>query len=201
MSVAPRDRPAPGPGATLSQPAVRPLPDFGLRLRRQRRLIGMKQSHVAEMAGVCQTTVSRWEAGVIEPDRGLAERVLRALGPCASADPALRRMVGSSRLPMHLVTDADHRLIAVSPERAAEWGVPGDDYLGRSLWPFATPAITSAEHQLAGRGWWNDPTPEPMRVHVEAARSGALRIAAGLMLWERLWLSDGTPARLCTTVA
>lgn len=61
------------------------LPGFGARLKRLRRALQIKQSHVAALAGVCQATVSRWESGAM--------------------------------LPVHLITDSDHRLLVPFPSR------------------------------------------------------------------------------------
>lgn len=174
------------------------LPGFGSRLRRLRRSCGFKQAYVALLADVDQATVSRWERGDIKPERSLAEAVLRAISPARSDDFTLRRLVESSALTTHLINDVDHTLLAASPGRAAAWGIPVDSLLGRSVWGAASPAIYTAEHNLESLGWWECAQPDPVEVELDTYDSGFLPIVPGRMIWERLWLSDGRPARLCT---
>ncbi len=180
-------------------PTVRKsLPGFGARLRRLRRAIGYKQAYVAHIAGVDQATVSRWERGEIQPDYKHAQAVLRALSPAPGNDSTLRRLVESSALTVHLISDVDHTLLAASPGRAREWNVSISTLIGRSLWEAASPAIYTAEASLESLGWWECTQPAPVEVELVAYDSGFLPIVPGRMLWERVWLSDGRPARLCT---
>lgn len=161
----------------------------------------MKQSHVAEIAGVTQATVSRWESGTHRPTPGQAARLapLLEVRLDPAADAALRRLVETSALPVHLVCDLSHRLLAVSRPRLAEWRAGEHELLGRSLWPYATDEIRRAEAMLGDLGWH-----EPAGVAVAAAtgpnRDPVVRIPPGILLWERLTLSDGRAARLVTTV-
>ncbi len=175
------------------------LPNFGARLRRIRRLRGLKQASVADLAGVCQTTVSRWEAGIIEPDPAAARDILRKMTAVCSDESALQRLVESSTLCTHLVTDVDHRLLAASPGRASEWRRPATDLLGVSLWRFATQNIAAAEESLGVIGWWDDSAPAPVTVWTGRRDADDLRIVPSWMIWERVYLNDGTPARLCTS--
>ena len=179
-----------------------PLPHFGPRLRRLRRLRGLKQGVLAEWAGVAQTTVSRWEAGELEPQPAVAEKLLVQLAASVNgrADAPLRRLVETSPLPVHLIADTDHRLLAASPLREREWGQAAAGLVGCSLWCHATEGIQAAEAALHPLGWWQDPLPAPVELHTGSGDAG-LRIRAGLMVWERLYLGDGTPVRLCTTLA
>jgi transcriptional regulator with XRE-family HTH domain len=178
------------------------LPDIGRRLHWLRRMRDLKQSVVAEWAGVTQTTVSRWEHGEFDPEPALARFLLLRLGGDALqlSDGPLRRLVRTSPLAVHLVVDTDHRLLAASPSREQEWGRSEEELLGRPLWRFATEGIQTAEASLSMLGWWQNRVPRSVEVQTGHGNAG-LRITPGLMLWERLYLADGTPVRLCTTVA
>jgi len=174
------------------------FPGFGARLRALRRACNFKQTHIAQLAGVNQATISRWESGVATPGPDLADAILKAIHPANLNDSTLRRLVESSTLTVHLVTDADHILLAASPKRQAEWGVSIQSLLGKTLWSAASPAIQLAESKLESLGWWETMYPEPVSVELNEYDSGFLPIVPGRMLWERVWLADGRPARLCT---
>ncbi|WP_373275553.1 helix-turn-helix domain-containing protein [Serratia marcescens] len=64
-----------------------------------------KQSHLAELMGVDQATVSRWERGTLALSDGRWSAVLQLLtGPSDSSyDAALKRLVQSSAHKVHLV--------------------------------------------------------------------------------------------------
>ena len=81
---------------------------------RWRLLNRIKQTHAAELFGVAQSTISRWESGVqeMEPaERAQVERRLSARLD-AAADRALARLVDAGPSPMHLVCDLSHALLA-----------------------------------------------------------------------------------------
>lgn len=174
---------------------------FGRVLRRLRVLRGMKQGHLAELLGVTQATVSRWERGELPmaPDRiAAAERLLTA-PPVASHDAALRRLVETSTLKLHLICDHTHRLLAASPARRAEWRGDLSDFLGRSLLVYASPAILAAEDGLDALGWHEG---QCASLTIDTGDNGdaLLPIRPSRALWERLLLADGSPARLVTTL-
>ncbi|OYU46640.1 MAG: transcriptional regulator [Burkholderiales bacterium PBB4] len=182
----------------IAMPA--PLPGFGSRLRRLRRLKGWKQDSIAALAGVNQATVSRWEAGNITPSEDLMHFLMQSLSQTPVRDAALQRLVEACTLPVHLVTDLDHVLLAASRSKQLQWGQPVSDLLHTSLWRFATEDIARAETQLQAQGWWSRDIPDPVVVQLTTAQTRGLHIRAGTMVWARLLLADGTPARLCTVL-
>ena len=160
----------------------------------------MKQSHLAERLGVAQTTVSRWESGAWKLSPEDLARVLDALRGAPSGDAALRRLIEASPLATHLIHDVDHRLIAASPLRDWQWRGAASEHIGRPLWRYATETIIAAEAELDHRGWWELAAPESVKIVTEAGGGEDIRVVAGAMVWERVWLSDGTPGRLCTSL-
>ena len=121
--------------------------EFGRALRRWRRLRGVKQSHAAELFGVTQATLSRWERGYHRlPDEASRKLATLLAAPLDSAsDAGLRRLVESSALPVHLICDLTHCLLAASPSRFAQWTADAAELRGTSLWCFASDEIQQAE--------------------------------------------------------
>ncbi|MEM9223217.1 MAG: helix-turn-helix transcriptional regulator [Pseudomonadota bacterium] len=174
----------------------RAFPAFGQRLRRQRRACGMKQAALADLLRVNQATVSRWECGTYAPGGDIQRQVFDALGQIRTDDATLRRLVERSIDCVHLVEEASHICLAYSPNRARDWGTSRRAMLGVSLWQFATDEIRQAESELADAGWWDDAAPAPKLFVTSGAVHDPITISAGDILWERLYLSDGTPVRL-----
>ena len=175
--------------------------EFSRALRRWRRLRGVKQSHAAELLGVTQATLSRWERGR-HPIPDAACRKLAGLlaAPLDSAaDAALRRLVESSALPVHLICDLSHRLLAASSQRLATWNTDAAELRGCSLWRYATDEIRAAEGRLGTLGWYDDGTAR-LSFWTGPNENPIVPIDPGVLVWERLQLSDGTLARLVTSM-
>lgn len=176
--------------------------DHGRALRRWRRLRGVKQSHAAELFGVTQATLSRWESGRHRlPENAIAQITRLLAAPLDSpGDAALRRLVESSTLAVHLICDLSHRLLTASPARTATWGVAPADLLGASLWRFATDEIKATEDRLVDLGWYDDAAAQ-VTFWTGANDSRIVAIEPGPLEWQRLQLSDGSFARLVTTAS
>jgi transcriptional regulator with XRE-family HTH domain len=186
----------PAPGQTLGQA-------LGPALRRWRLLHGVKQAHAAELFGVAQSTISRWESGrqAMEPEEQAKVEAVVGARLAAAADRVLAGLVCESPRAVHLICDLTHRLLACSSLRARQFGVPASELIGRSLLPFATAEVIAAEATLAGRGWYDRPAPPPIEFDTGDNRSPIVRIRQSRCRWTRLLLSDGAPARLVETLS
>ena len=167
-------------------------------LRRLRLLKGLKQSHLAELMGVTQTTVSRWESGALALPDDVWARAQTLLADSAQ-DAILKRLVESSADLLHLIDDRTHDLLAVSAPRQARWRAEPGELLGTPLLRFATPEILAAEASLDGLGW-RDGRVSRLEVATGPNHDAIVPIVASRLVWERLILSDGRAARLVTTV-
>lgn len=126
-----------------------------------------------------------------------------ALGILANArtdDTALRRLVENAGNYVHLVEEATHICLAYSRHRAGDWCTSQKALLGVSLWQFATDEIRQAEAELADSNWWSERVPTPKSFVTSHQVHDEITIRAGGILWERLYLSDGTPVRLVTGI-
>lgn len=175
------------------------MPDLGRAFRRMRRLRGLKQSHAAELLGVVQSTLSRWESGALVPSEEAQGALARLLAPRPGSDRVLRRLVEGAAGRTHLVCDATHTLLAASPGRVAAWRESPAALVGRSLWAFASDDIRAMEARLPELGW-DEETPEALAFWTGPNAAEAVPIAPGLTLWERVALEDGGEGRLVTTL-
>ncbi|ABR81330.1 transcriptional regulator [Pseudomonas aeruginosa] len=181
-----------------------PLPSssLGPALRRWRLLHRVKQAHAAELFGVAQSTISRWESGaqaLRAEERTRLETLLGARLETA-ADRALARLVDGSPQPMHLICDLTHRLLACSPARATQFAVPLGDLLGRSLWPYCSEEILRQEAALEDLGWRELLAPPALEFASGTNASTIVPIRRSRCRWTRLTLSDGRAVRLVETL-
>lgn len=167
-------------------------------LRRLRLLKGLKQSHLAELMGVTQTTVSRWESGALALPDDQWQRAQRLLADSAQ-DAILKRLVETSQLSVHLIDDRTHDLLAVSPSREGLWRAETGAFLGKSLIRYASEDILVAEASLEGLGW-RDGRLSRIEVATGPNHHPIVPIVQSRLIWERLLLSDGRAARLVTTL-
>ena len=173
---------------------------LGLSLRSWRRLRRVKQSHLGELLGVAQTTISRWEDGTQSPEAEQRVRLRSLLGARldAAADSELARLVRTSPDHLHLICDLTHALLVASVARESEFGIPHSSLAGHLLWRYASPGIIEAERHLQEAGWY-EPAPSAVTLRTGGNASRQVPIHDSMCVWTRMQLSDGSFARLVRT--
>ncbi len=171
----------------------------GFRLRRLRRLKGLKQLHLADLLRVNQSTIARWERGDLDLGEADWQRARAALNVSTTQDDVLKRLVETSTQEIHLVCDLTHRLLAASSRRKDRWTADIEDLMGRPMLQYASEEILRAEAGLGDLGWYDGVTTS-LSFTTRANSSAVVPIREGRMRWERVLLGDGSPARLATTL-
>jgi transcriptional regulator with XRE-family HTH domain len=183
----------------MQSPTLDDTARFGDKLRQWRRMAEIKQQRLADILGVTQATVSRWEKGMQQP-APLQYRLLHDMmtrNRNIRLDHAIKRLVTQSRQRVHLIEDRSHRLLCSSLPRQREWQRDDNELLGQSLWRFATREIAAAEKSLHQMGWHDDQADHVL--FANSARDGEpMRIIDQYILWERFYLADGRAVRLTT---
>jgi len=180
---------------------VHDLP-IGRALLRFRRLNFIKQAHAAELLSVSQGSISRWEGGTHVPDERHRERIAALIAAHANndGDAALKRLITTSTLAVHLVCDATHILLAASASRAAGFAGGAEPYLGSSLWRYASAEIVEAEARLAAGGWFERPF-QAFSFRTGDNHSHDVPVRPSTVHWETIPLADGRVGRVTTTLA
>ena len=174
---------------------------IGRALLRFRRLNGIKQAHLAELLRVSQGSISRWEGGTHEPDAASRGRIAALIAAHANndGDAALKRLITTSTLAVHLVCDATHILLAASPSRAAGLAGGVAPYMGTSLWRYASAEIVAAEARLGDSGWFDRPF-QAFSFLTNNNHSDDVPVRPGRVLWETIPLADGRVGRITTSL-
>ncbi len=165
--------------------------EWGAQLRRFRRLRALKQSALAELVGVDQATVSRWESGRQSPDLGTQRRLrdlMRAVEP--REEILLRHWIDAS-VGYTVLCDEDRIVRAASPSYCAIHGVSPTEVLGRSAVPAFTAELEHALWVTVDRGFFEGDVASVTVVARVNALSGRQHGMAGISVWTPVPLSDG----------
>ena len=91
------------------------LADWGAQLRRFRRLRALKQAALAELIGVDQATVSRWESGRQSPDLAMQQRLRDLMRRIEPGEEVLLRHWINASVGYTVLCDEDRIIRAASP--------------------------------------------------------------------------------------
>ncbi len=97
--------------------------DWGAEIRRFRRLRAIKQVTLAEMLGVDQATVSRWEGNRQAPDLGMQRRLRALMQGAGARDEALVRHWVENAVGDTALIDARRTLVCGSATFLARHGI------------------------------------------------------------------------------
>jgi len=103
-------------------------------IRRFRLLHAMKQANLAEILGVDQATVSRWESGFSIPELGMQRRLRDMIFRSAPDKALVRHWVSIAPAQVQLSTP-ERKAIAASASYCAVHGVRQDQIVGMDMTP------------------------------------------------------------------
>ena len=167
------------------------LEDWGAQLRRFRRLRALKQTALAEMIGVDQATVSRWESGRQSPDLRTQRRLrdlVRRIEP--HQEVLLKHWIDTS-VGYTVLCDENRIIRAASASYCSIHGVSPSDVLGRSSLPVFTADLERALWQAVDRGFFEGEVASVTVVGRWNTLSGRQREVGGIAVWTPVPLADG----------
>jgi DNA-binding XRE family transcriptional regulator len=165
--------------------------DWTTQLRRFRRQRALKQVALADMLGVDQATVSRWESGRQSPDLGMQRRLRSLMQQAGPRQEVLLRHWIDTAVGFTSLTDENRVAVAASPSFCAYHGVDASDLVGMST----VPAFTEELEQLWGiavdHGFLEGDIASVTAVSRANLLSGKERNVGTIAVWTPIPLNDG----------
>jgi DNA-binding XRE family transcriptional regulator len=165
--------------------------DWAAELRRFRRLRAIKQTALAEMLGVDQATISRWESGRQIPDLGIQRRLRALMHGAGSRDEVLIGHWVSAAVGNTVLVDAARLMRAASMEFRQLHGLGGADLAGRTAAPLFSEEMEALWWQVVERGFFEGELASVTIVSRFHLLSGGQRDLPGQALWTPIHLSSG----------
>ena len=160
-------------------------------MRRFRRLRALKQAALAEIVGVDQATVSRWESGRQNPDLGMQQRLRDLMRGIEPREEVLLKHWINASVGYTVLCDGERVIRAASPSYCCIHGVSPADVLGVSTFPVFTAELEQALWLAVDRGFFEGDVASVTVVARVNALSGRERGVAGISVWTPVRMSDG----------
>jgi transcriptional regulator with XRE-family HTH domain len=167
------------------------LTDWGPQIRRFRRFRALKQSALAEMIGVDQATVSRWESGRQVPDLGMQRRLRDMIRTPDSREEELLKHSINAGLGYTVLCDENRIIRAVSRSFCDAHQISQNDAIGKSSEPVFTPEVDRLHHISVEQGFFDGDVASIVIVGRYHALGGAWRNRCGIVSWTPVPLTDG----------
>lgn len=133
---------------------VEPIAAWGQVVRDFRRLHAIKQTALAEMLGVDQATISRWERGQQTPE-SRARLELRALVHDLQASESRLKSMVKNAATQSLLAKRDGIILVGSASYCAAHRVPQDEIVGRSHAPMFNEEAVRLNNIVNERGFFD----------------------------------------------
>ena len=177
------------------------LADWGAQLRRFRRLRALKQVALAEMIGVDQATISRWESGRQSPDLAMQQRLRDLMRRIEPGEEVLLKHWINASVGYTVLCDEDRIIRAASPSYCSIHGLSAADVLGQSTIPSFTAELEQALWLTVDRGFFEGEVASVTVVGRTNALSGNPRDIPGMSVWTPVPLTDGRVLRRVDRIA
>lgn len=128
--------------------------DWASQLRRFRRVRAIKQAALAEMLGVDQATVSRWESGRQAPDLGIQRRLRALMQGTGARDETLVAHWVTAAVGDSVLLDATRTIRAASGPFCRRHRIEPAGVAGRSAIPLFGPEPDSLWWQAVEHGFF-----------------------------------------------
>jgi transcriptional regulator with XRE-family HTH domain len=177
------------------------LADWGGQLRRFRRLRSLKQTALAELIGVDQATISRWESGRQNPDLAMQHRLRDLMRRIEPREEILLKHWINASVGYTVLCDEDRIIRAASPSYCSIHGLSSADVLGLSSIPVFTAELERALWLAIDRGFFEGEVASATVVGRANALSGQSLDIPGMSVWTPVPLTDGRVLRRVDRIA
>ena len=165
--------------------------DWGPPLRRLRRLRALKQSAFAELLGVDQATVSRWESGRQIPDLGMQRRLRDLMRRAEPNEEVLLKHCINASIGYTMLCDEDRIIRAASPSFCQIHSVTETDIVGMSTMGAFSAELERMLWIAVEHGFFEGEVASVRVVSRFHSLSGTWRNAGGIVCWTPVPLADG----------
>jgi PAS domain S-box-containing protein len=175
--------------------------DWAGQLRRFRRRRALTQMAFAELMGVDQTTVSRWESGRQVPELGMQRRLRDLVRRVEPRDEVLLKHWIDTSVGYTVLCDEDRIIRAASPSFCDIHGVSPNEVVGMSSRPVFTAELEQMLWTAIDHGFFEGEVASVTVVCRFHALSGRRRDIGGIVAWAPIPLTDGQILRRIDRIA
>jgi transcriptional regulator with XRE-family HTH domain len=165
--------------------------DWTTQLRRFRRLRALKQTALADLLGVDQATVSRWESGRQSPDLGMQRRLRSLMQQAGPREEVLLRHWINAAVGYTSLSDENRVVVAASPSFCDYHRVNASEIEGMSLIPAFTEELEQLWAMAIERGFLEGDIASVTLVSRSHLLSGYERNVGTIAVWTPVPLADG----------